>query len=98
MFVLPMLTSNSLSPDNTFLNATAMAGHTTNGAYCECGSPDCICDLGETPPDDIRSDPDQNDIPGQPDSLDPTPDSDSGLGVGMLFGALLLALLFRMMS
>jgi hypothetical protein len=27
----------------------AMAGHTTAGTWCECGSPGCICDPGEQP-------------------------------------------------
>jgi hypothetical protein len=27
--------------------ATAFAGHTTAGGWCECGCPGCLCDPGE---------------------------------------------------
>ena len=30
------------------LSLPVIAGHTVSGGWCECGSPGCICDPGET--------------------------------------------------
>jgi hypothetical protein len=98
MVALPMVALDSRSHDNSFPNSTAMAGHTMGGAYCECYEPGCICEAVATPPAPIRPKLNPTEVPGQPDSLDPAPESDSDLGIGMLLGALLLALLLRIMN
>lgn len=98
MFAVPILTSTSRSHDYPFPNATAIAGHTMGGAYCDCGTPDCICDAVEAPPAPVRPKFYQTEVGGQPDSLDPTPEPESDLGVELLFGALLLALLLRILN
>jgi hypothetical protein len=35
--------------NSTPFATVALAGHTVVGAWCECGSPGCICDPGEQP-------------------------------------------------
>ena len=97
MFALPLFTSNSRNENHTFPNGIAMAGHTLTGAYCECGDVECICGAVEVPAP-TRPKFYQNEIPGQPDSPNPTPEPASDLGVEILFGALLLALLLRLIS
>lgn len=53
IFALPMWFSPP--PGKTTINSAtfatvAFAGHTSmGGAYCDCGTPDCICDPGERP-------------------------------------------------
>ena len=98
MLALPLLTSNSRSENYTFPNGIAMAGHTLTGAYCECGSTDCICDAVEVPLSPTRPKFYQTEVPGQPNPQAPIPESNSDLGVEILFGALLLALLLRLVS
>ena len=97
MFALPLLASNSHRPEPAFPTSVAFGGHTSAGLYCVCGTPDCICDPGEIPSKSVQTDSDQIEkSPGQTGSSDSTlPDSDSDLGLGALFGVLLVALLLR---
>ena len=49
--VLPLMaspTQNSSTHSVPFATV-AYAGHSLVGSWCECGSPGCICDPGETP-------------------------------------------------
>lgn len=32
------------------LSSPAFAGHNLPGGWCDCGSPNCVCDPGEVPP------------------------------------------------
>jgi hypothetical protein len=69
-----------------------MAGHTVAGAYCDCGTVGCIYDCDNY--QEIREEnPTQPEVPGQ---TSPEETQDSDLGVSLMFGALLIALLLRM--
>ena len=49
--VLPLMaspTQDSLNNSAPFATI-AYAGHSLGGSWCECGTPGCICDPGETP-------------------------------------------------
>jgi hypothetical protein len=74
--------------------SVALAGHTNAGAWCECGTPGCICGPGEfqglrraapTPTQPVNQNP-----------VDRTSSSGADLGSGMLAFALALLLWFRM--
>ena len=85
---LPSLptTSHSAQP----FNSVALAGHTTlGGAYCECGSADCICDPGELPTAARLNQDDPADNKG------PVTPASSGDGGIVLVGSLVLMALAR---
>ena len=49
MAALPLLASSAHNSSAPFASV-AIAGHVIGGtAWCECGSPNCVCDPGETP-------------------------------------------------
>jgi len=55
------------------MNVTALAGRTTQGGYCECGTVGCLCDPGEVPGGNIvnqGSDSNSNKNPS-PEAVDP---------------------------
>jgi hypothetical protein len=81
------------APSQTNIPATsapfatvALAGRNTMGGWCECGTPGCICDPGETPGGNITMNP-PKDEPGD-QNTDQGVDPASGLMV------MTLALLF----
>jgi hypothetical protein len=50
ILALPLLFSSSQNEKLTNpapFSTVALAGHTTLGAWCECGGPGCLCDPGE---------------------------------------------------
>jgi len=50
ILALPLLFSPSQNPTSPpAFSIVALAGHSTAGTWCECGSPGCICDPGENP-------------------------------------------------
>jgi hypothetical protein len=70
------------------LSSPVLCGHTQTGFFCECGTPGCICDPGEVPPQGINADSSEVET----DSQD-TSSTDLGDELLLVFGAVLVMLL-----
>ncbi|HLG15403.1 MAG TPA: hypothetical protein VJH03_13005 [Blastocatellia bacterium] len=97
MAVLPFLAESALSrgaqPARPFAS-TALAGHSSMGGYCDCGSPGCVCDPGDVPPTGNAALPADN-VPAG-DSVDQSPAPGADPTPGMLLIALAFLLWFKM--
>ena len=74
----------------------AVAGHTLPGAWCECGSPGCICDPGEVPVGNTANPSDDGPVGQDPAPIDDQSAPVFPLGSGALLVTLTLMLWFRM--
>jgi hypothetical protein len=68
------------------LSFPAFAGHTIPGDWCDCGSPGCLCDPGETPLGSRASVPNES-IQGK--------SADLGSETLLVFAVLLLMLRYK---
>jgi hypothetical protein len=74
------------------VNVIAIAGRTTHGGWCECGTAGCICDPGEVPGGNIRIQPDSK------SNKEPAPEAvDPGAAVLLVLFSLLLGVRLRLM-
>ena len=88
ILALPLLFSASQSDKPTAPSpyaAVALAGHTTVGGWCDCGSPGCICD-----PDEIGGNINAPTTDDPDDLTQSDPDVSPGAGILMLALAFLL--------
>ena len=96
MAVFPLVASTTWDNSNNPapFATVALAGHTSSGGFCACGTSGCICDPGEQPVDGLAVAPSDGSDDYGSVNQDSAPDID--LASGALVMALAFLFWFRM--